>query len=42
MHPKFPNGGKLTQYMDAMKPGDKIDVRGPSGRLVYKRNGIEI
>lgn len=40
VHPKFPNGGKLTQYLDQMKPGDKIDVRGPSGRLVYKRNGV--
>lgn len=38
-HPKFPNGGKLTQFLDSMKPGDTIDVRGPSGRLTYKRNG---
>mgnify|MGYP000297756477 CR=1 FL=1 len=40
MHPKFPNGGKLTQYLDNMKPGDTIDVRGPSGRLVYKHKGV--
>lgn len=39
VHPKFPNGGKITQFLDTMKPGDTIDVRGPSGRLTYKRNG---
>ena len=32
--------GKMSQYLDAMVPGDKIDVRGPSGRLQYKRNGV--
>ena len=40
VHPKFPDGGKLSQYLDAMKPGDTIDVRGPSGRLQYKRGGL--
>jgi len=40
VHPKFPNGGKMSQYLDAMKPGQTIDVRGPSGRLVYKRQGL--
>lgn len=39
VHPKFPNGGKLTQFLDNMKPGETIDVRGPSGRLIYKENG---
>lgn len=40
VHPKFPDGGKLTKFLDAMKPGDTIDVRGPSGRLTYKQNGL--
>lgn len=40
VHPKFPNGGKLTQFLDKMQPGDTIDVRGPSGRLQYKRKGV--
>jgi len=40
VHPKFPNGGKMTQHLDKMEPGDSIDVRGPSGRLQYKRNGV--
>jgi len=39
VHPKFPNGGKLTQFLDNMKPGETIDVRGPSGRLIYKESG---
>jgi cytochrome-b5 reductase len=40
VHPKFPDGGKMSQYLDSLKPGDTIDVRGPSGRLQYKRNGV--
>lgn len=35
VHPKFPNGGMLTQYIDSLKIGDTIDIRGPSGRLQY-------
>jgi len=40
VHPKFPEGGKMSQYLDAMNPGDKIEVRGPNGRLKYKGNGV--
>lgn len=39
VHPKFPDGGKMTQYLDAMKIGDKIAFRGPSGKLQYLGNG---
>jgi len=39
VHPKFPDGGKMSQYLDSLIIGDTIDVRGPSGRLQYKRNG---
>lgn len=39
MHPKFPEGGKLSQYLENMKIGDTIDFRGPSGRLIYKGQG---
>lgn len=39
VHPKFPEGGKLSQYLENMEIGDTIDFRGPSGRLVYKGNG---
>ncbi|XP_070154657.1 NADH-cytochrome b5 reductase 3 isoform X2 [Polyergus mexicanus] len=39
VHPKFPEGGKLSQHLENMEIGDTIDFRGPSGRLVYKGNG---
>jgi cytochrome-b5 reductase len=39
VHPKFPEGGKLTQYMEAMKIGDTIDVMGPKGRFHYVGRG---
>lgn len=39
VHPKFPEGGKLSQYLNNMKINDTIDVRGPSGRLQYTGNG---
>ncbi|XP_021942618.1 NADH-cytochrome b5 reductase 2 isoform X2 [Zootermopsis nevadensis] len=39
VHPKFPEGGKMSQYLDNMKLGDTVDVRGPSGRLVYLGKG---
>jgi len=29
----------MSQYLENMKFGDKIDVRGPSGRLVYLGKG---
>lgn len=38
-HPKFPDGGKMTQYLENMKIGDCIDVRGPNGLLVYSGPG---
>ncbi|XP_014611066.1 PREDICTED: NADH-cytochrome b5 reductase 3 isoform X1 [Polistes canadensis] len=39
VHPKFPEGGKMSQYLEDMKIGDTIDIRGPSGRLIYKGFG---
>ncbi|XP_029908681.1 NADH-cytochrome b5 reductase 2 [Myripristis murdjan] len=38
-HPSFPDGGKMSQYLDNMAIGDSIDFRGPNGLLVYKGNG---
>ncbi|XP_075972281.1 NADH-cytochrome b5 reductase 2 isoform X4 [Anticarsia gemmatalis] len=40
VHPKFPEGGKMSQYLENMKINDTIDVRGPSGRLQYAGNGV--
>ncbi|XP_061678008.1 NADH-cytochrome b5 reductase 2 isoform X2 [Syngnathoides biaculeatus] len=38
-HPSFPDGGKMSQYLDNMRAGDRIDFRGPSGLLVYQGRG---
>lgn len=42
VHPRFPEGGKMSQYLDAMSIGDTIDVRGPSGKLTYLGQGKEV
>ncbi|KAG5676454.1 hypothetical protein PVAND_006288 [Polypedilum vanderplanki] len=39
IHPKFPDGGKMSQYLDEMKIGDTIAFRGPSGKLQYLGKG---
>lgn len=35
VHPKFPAGGKMSQYFDALPLGATIDIRGPSGNVEY-------
>ena len=39
VHPKFPEGGKMSQHLEGMSVGDYIDVRGPNGLLVYDGQG---
>lgn len=39
VHPKFPNGGKLSQHLDTLKIGDTIDMKGPKGHLTYLGRG---
>lgn len=39
VHPKFPEGGKMSQHLEQMSIGETIDVRGPSGKLTYLRKG---
>lgn len=39
VHPKFPHGGKMSQYVDSLKLGDQIAFRGPTGKLKYLGNG---
>ena len=41
VHPKYPEGGKMSQYLESLKIGDTIDVRGPSGKLHYLGRGLE-
>lgn len=39
MHPKFPEGGKMSQHLESMNVGDVIEVKGPLGEFNYKGNG---
>lgn len=39
VHPKFPDGGKLSQYMEALKVGDMLKVKGPLGHYEYLGRG---
>ncbi|XP_035293271.1 NADH-cytochrome b5 reductase 2 isoform X1 [Cricetulus griseus] len=39
VHPTYPEGGKMTQYLENMKIGDTILFRGPTGRLFYHNPG---
>jgi len=36
---EFPNGGKISQILAAMKPGDKMKMEGPMGLLNYMGHG---
>jgi nitrate reductase (NAD(P)H) len=38
-HPKFPEGGKMSQLLDSLKIGDCIEVKGPMGEFVYQGKG---
>ena len=29
VHPKFPKGGQMTQYLEALNIGDKVYMQGP-------------
>jgi len=42
VHPRFPEGGKMSQHLDSLSLGDTIDVRGPSGHLDYQGRGVFI
>ena len=39
VHPKYPDGGKMSQYLDTLEIGDTVDIRGPSGKLTYVGRG---
>jgi cytochrome-b5 reductase len=39
VHPKFPDGGKMSQHLDSLKIGDAIDIKGPKGHMEYLGNG---
>jgi len=39
VHPKFPDGGKMSQYLDSLSIGDAVDMKGPKGHLTYLGQG---
>lgn len=39
VHPKFPDGGKMSQQMESLKIGDMIRVKGPLGHFEYTGHG---
>lgn len=39
VNPKFPDGGKMSQYLESLNVGDSINIRGPKGRLEYHGKG---
>ncbi|KAL7536077.1 hypothetical protein ACHAWF_005372 [Thalassiosira exigua] len=39
VHPKFPQGGKMSQHLDSLKVGDAVLMRGPKGHMTYHKNG---
>jgi NAD(P)H-flavin reductase len=39
VHPKFPDGGKMSQHLEKMAIGETILVKGPTGRFEYLGNG---
>lgn len=39
IHPKFPEGGKMSQHLDSLRIGDTIDMKGPRGHMTYLGRG---
>lgn len=39
VHPKFPNGGLMSQYLDSLSIGSTLDVKGPLGHIEYTGRG---
>lgn len=40
VHPKYPEGGQMSQYLDSMKMNDSILVRGPVGSISYNEPSV--
>lgn len=39
VHPKFPEGGVMTQYLEGLSNGEMVRMSGPHGRLKYNGFG---
>lgn len=41
-HPLFPDGGKLTPYLELLQAGALINIDGPHGKFSYSRGFVNI
>lgn len=39
VHPKFPNGGLMSQYLESLPLGSELEVKGPLGHIEYTGRG---
>mmetsp|Transcript_14041 Transcript_14041/g.34307 ORF Transcript_14041/g.34307 Transcript_14041/m.34307 type:complete len:869 (+) Transcript_14041:220-2826(+) len=39
VHPRFPDGGKMSQHLNRLAIGDSIEVKGPLGHFTYLGKG---
>lgn len=39
VHPRFPDGGVMTQYLEGLENGEHMLMEGPKGRLAYEGFG---
>ena len=39
VHPDFPNGGLMSQYLDSLPLGSMVEVKGPLGHIEYMGRG---
>uniref|UniRef100_A0A7S4KHQ6 NADH-cytochrome b5 reductase n=1 Tax=Guillardia theta TaxID=55529 RepID=A0A7S4KHQ6_GUITH len=37
---KFPDGGKISRYIDSLKIGDMLEIQGPFGHIEYLGKGV--
>lgn len=40
VHPRFPNGGKMSQHLNSLAIGDKMSLKGPKGNITYLGRGM--
>lgn len=38
-HPRFPNGGLMSQYLESLEIGSTVEVKGPLGHIEYTGSG---
>ncbi|CAN6938830.1 unnamed protein product [Brassica oleracea] len=39
VHPRFPNGGLMSQHLDSLPIGAVLDIKGPLGHIEYQGRG---